>query len=127
MIKNGYRYIKSIIDIDKFLADTGNRYVLVGQRPYKGKTDEKGNTLIDSGVTVTLQIIEDSSEPVYDKMGVEKEDNRLETFDVTIVGENYPLDLKKGDYVRLANFRSDISYYINYALVLRFESISRAE
>lgn len=127
MIKNGYRYIKSIIDIDKFLADTGNMYVLVGQRAYKGKTDEKGNTLIDSGVTVTLQIIEDSSEPVYDKMGVEKEDNRLETFDVTIVGENYPLDLKKGDYVRLANFRSDISYYINYALVLRFESISRAE
>ena len=76
MIKNSYRYIKSVIDIDKFFADTGNMYVLVGQRAYKGKTDDKGNVLIDSGVTVTLQIVEDCSEPVYDKMGVEKEDNR---------------------------------------------------
>ena len=46
---------------------------------------------------------------------------------MTIVGANYPLGLKKGDYVQLANFRADISYYINYSLVLRFEGISKVE
>lgn len=125
MIKNGYRYIKTIIDIEKFLSDTSNMYVLVGQRPYKGKTDDKGNVLIDAGVTVTLQIVDDNSEPIYDKEGVAREDNRLETFEATIVGANYPLNLKKGDCVCLEDFKPDISYYINYALVLRFGNIAK--
>lgn len=124
MIKNGYRYIKTIIDIEKFLSDTSNMYMLVGQRPYKGKMDDKGNVLIDTGVTVTLQIIDDNSEPIV-KAGVTQEDNRLENFEVTIVGANYPLDLKKGDCVYLEDFKSDISYYINYTFVLRFGNINK--
>ena len=120
MIKNNHRYIKTIVNGKEFLNDTGNKYRFVGQREYKGKPDKN----IPAGATVTLQIIEDHSEPVIDKAtGRVKDNNVLETFDATIVGATYPLSFNKGDYVVLEDFKEEISYYINFNLILRFGGI----
>lgn len=120
MIKDSYRYSTTTINGKKFMNDTGNKYRLVGQREFKGKPDKN----IPAGVIVTLQIIEDNSEPVIDKAtGRVKDNNVFETFDATIVGVAYPLSLNKGDYVALEDFKEDISYYINFNLILRFGGI----
>lgn len=86
MIKNSQRYVRQIIDVEAFLRDTNNCYTLVSQRPYKGKTTDNGDVILAPGVNVTLQILEDHSETVFDKNGNPQEDNSLETFEATIVG-----------------------------------------
>lgn len=124
MIKNVYRYVHTVIDANKFLEDTGNKYMLVSQSPYRGKSDEAGETILPAGVKVRLQIQEDFSDPVVDrKTGEPMEDNRYENFDVTIVGCSYPLPLKKGDMVSLGEFLSQYSFYIDYNCILRFGKI----
>lgn len=121
MLNNGYRYVKNVIDIDKLLKDTGNKYRLISQRGFKGKRNEKGEIVIPEGTTLGLQILEDHSEPVIDKnTGEAKPDNVFETFEVTIVGVQYPLPIKKGSLVRLYDFMPEFSFYINYNFVLRF-------
>ena len=128
MINNGHRYIKTIIEIDKFLRDTANRYMLISQRPFRGKYDADGNCEIPEGVTVGLQILEDHSDPVIDKnTGEVKQDNTYETFDATIVGVQYPLSINKGSTVRLYDFLDEYSYYINYTFILRFSGIEELE
>ncbi|RGF29097.1 hypothetical protein DW106_05525 [Ruminococcus sp. AM09-18-1] len=124
MLNNGYRYVKNIIEIEKFLKDTGNRYMLISQRHFKGKFSENGECEIPEGTTLGLQILEDHSEPVIDKLtGEEKPDNTLETFEVTVVGSQYPLPIKKGSKVRLYNFMPEFSYYINFNFILRFGKV----
>lgn len=121
MLNNGYRYVRNIIDIDKLLKDTGNKYLLISQRGFKGKRNENGEIVIPEGTTLGLQILEDHSEPVIDKnTGESKPDNVFETFEVTIVGVQYPLPIKKGSLVRLYDFMPEFSFYINYNFVLRF-------
>lgn len=121
MLNNGYRYVKMCIEIEKFLKDTGNKYRLISQRYFKGKIKENGEIVIPEGVTLGLQILEDNSEPVIDKnTGEQKPDNVLETFEVTIVGAQYPLPIKKGSMVRLYDFMPEVSFYINYNFILRF-------
>ena len=105
MIKNSHRYIRNLVNGQKLMKDTGNKYRFVGQREYKGKPDKN----IPAGATVTLQIIEDN--------------NVFETFDATIIGVTYPLPFNKGDYVALEDFKEEISYYINFNLILRFGGI----
>ena len=124
MIKNGYRYIRQLIDIDMFLNDTGNQYLMVSQRPDKGKMNEEGVIIRPAGVKMKLQILKDMSKPLVDKeTGEIKEDNVYETFDVTIVGATYPLPIKKGSIVALKDFLPEYSYYIEYNFILRFGSI----
>lgn len=124
MIKNVYRYVHTVVDGEKFLEDTGNKYMLVSQSPYKGKMDETGETILPPGVKVRLQIQEDFSEPVVDKKTGEKmEDNRFENFDVTIIGCSYPLPFSKGDMVTLGEFLPQYSFYIDYNCILRFGKI----
>ena len=124
MIKNVYRYVHTVIDANKFLEDTGNKYMLVSQSPYRGKSDEAGETILPAGVKVRLQIQADFSDPVVDrKTGEPMEDNRYENFDVTIVGCSYPLPLKKGDMVSLGEFLPQYSFYIDYNCILRFGKI----
>lgn len=121
MLNNGYRYVKMCIEIEKFLKDTGNKYRLISQRYFKGKIKENGEIVIPEGVTLGLQILEDNSEPVIDKnTGEQKPDNVLETFEVTIVGAQYPLPIKKWSMVRLYDFMPEVSFYINYNFILRF-------
>lgn len=124
MINHEYRYIKKIVDGEKFLKDTNNHYAFVGQQRYKGKYDENGQEVVPKGVKVTLQIIEDLSEPVIDKeSGMVKDNNELQTFDATIIGADYPLPFTKGEEVSLGDFLQDISYYIQFNLILRFGNI----
>lgn len=126
MIKHGSRYTRTIVEGDKFLEDTGNEYMLISQRKYKGKTDRDGNPVLEPGVTVTLQIMRDTSQPIVDKeTGLILDDNALETFEATIVDCPYPLPYKKGDRVSLHGFLTEHSYYINFNFILRFLGISR--
>lgn len=63
MLNNGYRYVKTLIDIDQLLKDTKNKYRLISQRGFKGKRNENGEIVIPEGTTLGLQILEDHSEP----------------------------------------------------------------
>ena len=120
MLNNGYRYVKTLIDIDQLLKDTKNKYRLISQRGFKGKRNENGEIVIPEGTTLGLQILEDHSEPVIDKnTGEPKPDNVFETFEVTIVGVQYPLLIKKESLVRLYDFMLEYSYYINFNFILR--------
>lgn len=122
-IQNGGRYVKTIIDAETMISrDFGNRFRFVSQKPYRGKP-EKG---LAAGATVTLQILEDNSEPIIDKTtGVAKDDNTFQTFDATIVGVDYPLAIKKGDFVSLGGFLPDASFYIDFSFILRFREIRK--
>lgn len=120
MLNNGYRYVKTLIDIDQLLKDTKNKYRLISQRGFKEKRNENGEIVIPEGTTLGLQILEDHSEPVIDKnTGEPKPDNVFETFEVTIVGVQYPLPIKKESLVRLYDFMPEYSYYINFNFILR--------
>lgn len=119
---NSSAYIKTVIDWPRMNADWGGVYRLVSQRSYKGKPG------LPAGVMVRLQIIEDHAEPRIDKKtGRPLDNNVFETFEATIPGTPYPLAFKKGDYVSLDGFMPDASYYIDYNLILRFESIKAAQ
>ena len=121
MLNNGYRYVKNIIDIEKFLKDTRNKYLLISQRRFKGKTRENGEIVIPEGATLSLQILEDHSEPVIgENTGERKPDCVLQAFDVSFVGVLYPLSIKEGSVVRLYDFIPEFSFYINYNFILRF-------
>ena len=76
MIKNAFRYVHTEVLGEKFLADTGNKYLLIGQAPFKGKVDESGETILPSGVKVRLQIMEDNSEALFDKQTGEEKENK---------------------------------------------------
>ena len=112
-MRNTYKYIKT--QVEKFLNDTKNNYLFISQRPYKGKTDEKGNIILKPGANLTLQIMEDISEPLINcETGEVLDNNLFETFEVTIVDCPYPLPIKKGERVRLDEFIPEHSYYINF-------------
>lgn len=116
-------YIRTVIDWDSMNRDWGGSYILVSQRPYRGKP-EAG---LAPGATVTLQIMQDAHDHGVDKSGRPRDNNALETFSVTIVGCSYPLPFTKGDKVKLDGFMPDASYYIDYSLILRFSSIEKAQ
>ena len=116
-------YIRTVIDWDSMNRDWGGSYILVSQRPYRGKP-EAG---LAPGATVTLQIMQDAHDHGVDKAGRPRDNNALETFSVTIVGCSYPLPLQKGDKVKLGGFLPDSSYYIDFSLILRFSSIEKAQ
>ena len=120
---NASPYIKTLIDWEGMDKDWGSSYTFVSQRPYKGKP-EAG---LAPGVTVTLQIMQDAHDHGVDKSGRKRDNNALETFSATIVGCPYPLPFAKGDKVKLSGFLSDASYYIDYALILRFSSIEKMQ
>ena len=116
-------YIKTLIDWEGMDKDWGGSYIFVSQRPYKGKP-EAG---LAPGATVTLQIMQDAHDHGVDKAGRPRDNNALETFSATIVGCTYPLPLQKGDKVKLGGFLADASYYIDFSLILRFNSIEKAQ
>lgn len=128
MFKYAHRYIRQTINGDQWKKDFNNLFRLVSQRPYKGKMNDKGEVLTPAGVMATVQIIEDLSAPAIDKeTGEIMEDNSLENVEVTIIGASYPLPLQKGDLVSLGNFIPELSYYVNYNLILRFDGIEKVE
>lgn len=124
MIKNAFRYVRTEVDGEKFLKDTGNKYMLISQSPFKGKENENGEVILPTGVKVRLQIMEDFSEAIMNrKTGEIMEDNRLETFEATVVGCDYPLPFQRGEMVSLEGFLPEFSYYIDHNFILRFRKI----
>lgn len=121
---NATKYTKIMILADDMLRDFGNRFVVVASRAYKGKEDDG----IPAGSTFTLQVLEDHAAPIIDKKtNMPMDNNVYQTFDVTIPGLKYPSGLVKGDIVSLGKFLPEISYYINYNLILRFGEIKKIQ
>ena len=96
MLKHLTRYVKQIVAGEKLITDLGNRFLVISQRPYKGKTNDIGEVITPAGATFTVQALDDFSDPIIDKeTGEVMDNNALETFDVTIIDAEYPLPIKK--------------------------------
>lgn len=119
-IQNPWVYTRTLFEVDKFLKATGNIYQLVSQRPFSSKKnpDEKG-------VLVTLLITHDEADYGVDKNGNKRDNNVLNTFDVTILCGETSLPIRKGEKVSLGNYLPDKSYVIGFDLILRFDSIRK--
>ena len=116
------RYVETRINADQMLKDMGNEFMFLEQIKYKGKPEKN----VPEGITVTLQVLHDSSTPQIDKQtGKPKANNVFENFEVTIPGCDYPAPLEKGDHVALGKFLPEISYYIKYTPILRFGAIKK--
>lgn len=119
MANLGRQYVRTVVEGEKMTDDFGNRFNVVSRRPYRGNP-EKG---LAPGLTLTLQILEDHSKPMFDKQGNQLDNHVFETFDVTIVGCTE--DVKKGDLVALEGFLPEHSYYIDFNLILRFSGVKK--
>ena len=75
---------------------------------------------------LTLLITHDDMNYGVDKNGRKRENNILNTFDVTILNGKTELPFKKGDKVSLAGFIPEKSYVIGFDLILRFSDIRKA-
>lgn len=119
-IQNAWVYARTIFDDEEFRRVTRNLYQFVSQKPFRSKKnpDEKG-------VTATLLIIHDDKDYGVDKQGKKRDNNVLQTFDVTILNGETTLPLKKGEKVSLGNFLPEKSYVIGFDLILRYDSIKR--
>lgn len=121
-LQNTFAFTKTIIDIDKFLKNSGNSYRYVSQRPYQSKRDPNLK-----GVNVTLLVLQDATDYGVDKNGRQRETNTYNSFDVTILnGESY-LNLQKGDAVSLIGFIEESSFAIGFDLILRFKDIKKID
>lgn len=120
-IANAWVFTETKFKAKEFLTNTGNMYRLVSQRPYvsKKEPDEKG-------VTLTLAITKDSTDYGSDKKTALKRDNNiLNTFDVTILNGKEHISVKKGEYVRLIDFIPEKSFIIGFDLILRFKDVEK--
>ena len=109
------KYQKTLVLGNEFLADTGNVYRVVAQRPY---TDKNGR--LPNGVVLTLQITKDLGK--YR----DGEDNMvMENFDAYVLSGSHDVGLQKGDYCALEGFMPDVSYYINFDYILRFDGVKK--
>ena len=107
-------YVQIVVMGDQFLKDTGNVFRVVNKRPY---TDKKGK--LPDGVTLTLQVTQDLSDRPPEKSLV------YENFDATALPGTHDVDLKKGDFCALEGFRPDVSYYIDFNYILRFDNVKK--
>lgn len=97
----------------------GNDFIFVTSRPY---IDKKG--ILPNGFTATLQVVHDSNDYGVDsRTGKPRDNNVFQTFDVTILDGTDGTQFQKGQHVRLGKFRGDISFEINFELILRYESM----
>lgn len=120
-IENGWVFTDTIFKHEEFLNNTGNVFKLVSQKPYISKKNPE-----DKGVNVSLSILKDITDYGHDKTtGRKREDNTLNSFDVTILNDKQYLDLSKGDYVRLVDFIPEKSFVIGFDFILRFKGIEK--
>ncbi|WP_281202946.1 hypothetical protein [Cytobacillus kochii] len=120
-IANAWVFTETKFKADEFLNNTGNIYRLVSQRPYvsKKEPDEKG-------VTLTLLITKDETDYGVDKKtGMKRDNNTLNTFDVTVLNNKEYIDVKKGEHVRLIDFIPEKSFIIGFDLILRFKDVEK--
>lgn len=119
-IQNSWVYTQTMFNAEKFLKATKNIFQFVSQKPYQSKKNPE-----DKGVTVTLLILYDNMDYGEDKNGRKRDNNVLNTFDVTILNGHSELPFKKGDKVSLAGFMPEKSYVIGFDLLLRFRDIKK--
>lgn len=120
-MKGTYIYTKTTVLGEKFLQNTGNKYRVVGQRPYH---DKKGE--LPDGVVLTLLILEDTGDYGVDKnTGKPRENNELVNFDAYVLNGKDYLDLKKGDLVELIDFDEELSFAIGFDLIMRFKDVRK--
>lgn len=120
-IKNSWKYTKTVIDIDVFLKATRNDFKFVSQRPFQSKKHPE-----DKGVLATLLVQYDDMDYGVDKNGNKRNNNVLNSFDVTILNGGAPLPFKLGDRVSLGKFIPEKSFAVDFDLLLRFEDIRKA-
>lgn len=120
MFQHAWKYTKTVIDINALLEATRNDFKFVAQKPYQSKKNPE-----DKGVLATLLVIHDNMDYGVDKNGNKRDNNVLNTFDVTILNGGTKLPFKKGDRVALEKFIPEKSYAIGFDLLLRFENIRK--
>lgn len=120
-IQNSWVYTQTQFNAEKFLRTTENEFLLVSAKPYQSK-----KTPEDKGVTLTLSIIHDSMDYGVDKDGRKRDNNVLNTFDVTILNGQAEVPFQKGDKVSLIGFMPEKSYVIGFDLLLRFKDVKKA-
>lgn len=120
-IANTWVFTETKFKADEFLTNTGNMYRLVSQRPYVSKKEPD-----IKGVALTLSITKDNTDYGSDKRtGLKRDNNILNTFDVTILNDNDHINVQKGEYVRLIDFIQERSFVIGFDLILRFKDVEK--
>lgn len=120
-INNAWVFTETRFKADTFLKNTGNTFRLVSQRPYASKKDPT-----ESGVTITLLIVKDNTDYGNDKKtGFKRDDNTMNTFDVTVINSKDRIDVQKGEYVQLIDFIQEKSFVIGFDLILRFRDVEK--
>lgn len=120
-IANAWVFTETSFKAEEFLTNTENIFRLVSQRPYVSKKDPN-----DKGVTLTLQITRDKTDYGNDKKtGHKRDDNVLNTFDVTVLNGKEHIEIRKGEYVRLVDFIREKSFVIGFDLILRFKNVEK--
>jgi len=120
-IANAWVFTETNFRSEEFLNNTGNIFRLVSQRPYVSKKnpDEKG-------VTLNLQITKDDTDYGVDKKtGIKRDNNILNTFEVTILNGKEHLEIQKGEYLRLVDYIPEKSFVIRFDLILRFKDVEK--
>lgn len=119
---NTWFFTQTIVHWATIAKATGNQFMVVAVREFQ---DKKGK--LPDGYTLTLMVLNDNFDYGIDKKtGKPRENNRYQNFDVTVLTRAHPV--KKGDHIRLLGFESELSYAINFDMLLRFkdyEVISR--
>lgn len=121
-IQNSWKYTKTTFDAEAYFKATRNVYQFVSQKLYQSKKNPE-----DKGVTLTLLILHDDMDYGVDKNGRKRDNNILNTFDVTILNGQSEVPLKKGDKVSLVGFMPEKSYVIGFDLLLRFRDVKKVE
>lgn len=120
-LKNSYVFTETNFNSEKFLANTKNAFKFVSQRPYKSKKDPD-----DTGMVLTLAVYRDSTDYGIDKeTGFKRENNEMNTFDVTVLNGKNHLDVKKGEFVRLIDYIPEKSFVIGFDLLLRYKNVEK--
>lgn len=118
-LQNTWLLTHTVFDDPKFKANTNNQFVLVSQRPYASKKNPQ-----DIGVSVTLQVVKDIGDYGIDKKtGLKRDNNVLNTFDVTVLNGVQRLDAQKGDIIRLGQMIVEKTFIIGFDLILRYKDV----
>lgn len=120
-IQHSWKYTKNLFDSESFLKATRNLFQFVSAKPYQSKKNPE-----EKGVTLTLLIVHDDMDYGVDKSGRKRDNNVLNTFDVTILNGQSELPFKKGEKVSLVGFLPEKSYVIGFDLLLRFKDVKKA-
>lgn len=118
-LQNSRFFSQTSFNDAKFKSVTNNQFRLVSQHPYASKKNPQ-----DIGVALTLQVVKDTADYGVDKKtGMKRDNNVLNTFDVTILNGVQRLDAQKGDVIRLGDMIVEKTFIIGFNLILRYKDV----